>query len=307
MKKLVKKKSSLSAGITPEEYAALLPRDPAISSAGRGWQDITLQRFHLGPTDIHYPPASYHRLGIHLAGPTLVEQVIEGHRERIWSDSGYVNLIPAGLPVHKLIRGQPDLLILHLNPALVTDVLKDGDIDPPSVSLVPSVGRPETLIDHLGRLLLAEAEASHPVLGDRLLSDMLSRSLAVHLLRRFSSMAPRSEQQPAHAMAGWRLRRVVEHMRANLAADLSLAGLAALSGLSPTHFARSFRAAIGEPPHRYLTRLRINEACSLLERTKLPITEVAIRCGFEQANHFAAMFRQLTGVSPRAYRKARCT
>ena len=299
--------SCFPALITPDQYAALLPSTPISSSAERGWQGITLQHFRLGPTDISYPAAGDHRLGLHLAGLTLVEQVVEGHRERLWSDSGYANLIPAGVPVSKSVKGQPDLLLLHLNPTLVEEVVNDLEINPTSVSLIPSIGRPDEAIDRLGRLLLAEAETGSPTLGSRLLADMLTRSLTVQILRRFSSMAQRNQFQPADTMAGWRLRRVIEHMHAHLAENLPLATLAAVSGLSSTHFARAFRAAVGEPPHRHLIRLRIREACSLLERTKLPITEIAIRCGFEQANHFATMFRQLTGVSPRAYRKARST
>ena len=79
------------------------------------------------------------------------------------------------------------------------------------------------------------------------------------------------------------------------------------SGLSPSHFARAFRAAMGEPPHRYLVRLRIKMARELLEHTRLPVIEVGLRCGFEQTTHFATMFRKMTGLSPRAYRAARCT
>ncbi len=94
-------------------------------------------------------------------------------------------------------------------------------------------------------------------------------------------------------------------MQANLADDLPLSRLAAAAGLSPSHFARAFRAAVGQPPHRYMVRLRIERARQLLEQTRLPVTEVASRCGFEQTTHFATMFRKVTGQSPRAYRAAR--
>ncbi len=78
-------------------------------------------------------------------------------------------------------------------------------------------------------------------------------------------------------------------------------------GLSPSHFARAFRGATGEAPHRYLIRLRVEAAGHLLEQTRLPIIDVGLRCGFTQASHFATTFRKATGLSPRAYRAARCS
>ena len=109
------------------------------------------------------------------------------------------------------------------------------------------------------------------------------------------------------ALVGWRLKRAIDHMREHIAENLSLDSLAKVAGLNPSHFARAFRAATGEPPHRYLIQLRIDKARELLEHTRLPIIQVAFQCGFEQNTHFATMFRKTAGMSPRAYRAARCT
>ena len=106
-------------------------------------------------------------------------------------------------------------------------------------------------------------------------------------------------------MVGWRLQKAIDCIQANLAGDLPLSQLAAAAGFSPSHFARAFKAAVGEPPHRYMIRLRIERARHLLEHTRLPIIEVGYQCGFEQTTHFATMFRKVTGLSPRAYRAAR--
>ena len=140
------------------------------------------------------------------------------------------------------------------------------------------------------------------------LADGLACALAVHLLRRYSPSGPQAPHSPAEGgLPGWRLRRVVEHMHANMAQKMPLAQLAAVGGLSTSQFTRAFRAATRESPYQYLVRIRIERACDLLEHTVLPIVEVGLRCGFEQPNHFATMFRKFMGMSPRAYRKARCT
>ncbi len=87
----------------------------------------------------------------------------------------------------------------------------------------------------------------------------------------------------------------------------TLAGLADLVGLAPTYLAGLFTAEVGEPPHRYLVRKRVERARQLLETSDLTITATALSLGFASSQHFARVFRQLVGVSPSAFRLARTT
>lgn len=292
---------------TPVEHARLMPSVPLLTSEGRGWRGVTVQRYRLPPTVIDFPAGCDHRISMHLSGPTLFDLACNGRRERRWSDGGYSTVVPAGLPVNRSMQGRPDLVQVYVAPAMVDEVATEAfDLDPARVRLVETLFLLDATLDRLCRLLLAEAEAGAP--GGRLLADMLARALAVHLLRRYSSHACQPpDEVPKGAMVGWRLRRVLEHMEAHLTEDLPLAQLAMVSGIGASQFARAFRAATGEPPHRYLVRLRVERACGLLERTRLAVTEVGLRCGFEQPSHFATLFRKHTGLSPRAYRTARCT
>ncbi|WP_306840110.1 helix-turn-helix domain-containing protein [Neorhizobium huautlense] len=56
-------------------------------------------------------------------------------------------------------------------------------------------------------------------------------------------------------------------MRARLAEDIGLDDLANEARLSPFHFARMFKQTVGLPPRAYLTQLRVERACELLEST----------------------------------------
>jgi transcriptional regulator GlxA family with amidase domain len=78
--------------------------------------------------------------------------------------------------------------------------------------------------------------------------------------------------------------------------------LAAVSGVSAAHFARSFRLAFGVPPHRYLLTRRIERATALLRDTDLPIIEIAFRTGWESLGTFGRTFRDIVGESPSAVR-----
>jgi AraC-like DNA-binding protein len=71
-----------------------------------------------------------------------------------------------------------------------------------------------------------------------------------------------------------------------------------VSGVSPAHFARSFTAAFGTPPHRYLLSRRIQKATALLRDTDEAITAIAFRTGWDSLGTFGRVFRDITGESP---------
>ena len=291
-------------GTTPLDYARSLARPPVLSVSNKDWQDVSLQRFQVPFHDVKLAASCVHRVTVHFAGPVLIERTREGRRDRQWSDRGCSNLVPAGVPVTRSFKGQADFMVAYVNPAVVNEVASDVfDLDPARVQLVESLAAKDETLERFGRLLLAEAEGGG--VGTRLFVDTVTRALALHLLRAYSVESQRASVLPG-VMVGWRLRRTIEYMQANLAENLPLPQLAAAAGLSPSHFTRAFRAAVGEPPHRYLIRLRVEQARNLLEHTRLPIIEISLRCGFEQTTHFATMFRKTTGLSPRAYRAARC-
>lgn len=291
---------------TPGEIAGLMPDRPFLASARHEWDDVTLQCYRILPSVIDFAPPCDHRLVLNLTGRALIEGTHNGHNRRWWFGSGCTDLTPANVPVTRSIKGRVEIVHIYLAPALVDEVAAEAyDADPAHVSVVAHVAIHDEALNGLGRLLLAEVESHAP--GGRLLADMLTRALAVHMLRRYSSLARPGVDIPKNAMPSLRLRRAVEYMHSHLDEDLPLSKLAAVSGISLSRFARAFREATGEPPHRFLTKRRIEQACKLLEHTTLPIIEVGMRCGFSQPSHFATMFRQVTGISPRAYRQARRT
>ena len=98
------------------------------------------------------------------------------------------------------------------------------------------------------------------------------------------------------------LRRARDHIDRRYAAELDLAGLAAVAGVSKYHFARSFEAAYGETPIRYLTRRRIERAQDLLRSANLTVTEICMAVGFSSLGSFSTRFSALVGESPTQYR-----
>ena len=83
-------------------------------------------------------------------------------------------------------------------------------------------------------------------------------------------------------LAPWAKRRCLELMRAALSEGISLDELAAEARHSPFHFARMFKHSLSVPPRVYLTRLRLEKACELLEQADLPITQIALEVGIRR-------------------------
>ena len=104
-------------------------------------------------------------------------------------------------------------------------------------------------------------------------------------------------------LAKWRLRRVADHVAANIDAPLSLAELAAAAGLSWMYFAAQFRQATGITPHDYLLRRRIEHAMTAMESLSSPLVEIALTVGFQSQSHFTTVFKRLTGETPAAWRR----
>lgn len=105
-------------------------------------------------------------------------------------------------------------------------------------------------------------------------------------------------------LAPWAKRRCQELMRLRLSEDISLDELAAEVNLSTFHFARIFKQSFGVPPRVYLTQLRMEKAGELLEKTDLPITEIALEVGYSSNQVLARVFIKHYHMSPSDYRRA---
>ena len=81
--------------------------------------------------------------------------------------------------------------------------------------------------------------------------------------------------------------------------------LAAIALTSEAHFIRSFRAAFGETPHRYLQRRRVERAMYLLRATERDVTDVCLDVGFTSLSTFSRTFRDIVGRSPSEFRRER--
>jgi AraC-like DNA-binding protein len=112
-----------------------------------------------------------------------------------------------------------------------------------------------------------------------------------------------AEQRPALFPPGKEplaVRRAREYLEAHQAGQVTLAEIANVADLSPFHLLRVFRAALGLPPHAYLTQMRVARAKTLLS-LGMPISQVAFEAGFVDQSHLSRHFKRFVGVTPGQY------
>jgi len=135
--------------------------------------------------------------------------------------------------------------------------------------------------------------------------EPLATGALLHLLHCFvaGALQSRSEGRLELPVPVEKALRVVqmEWARGRLVSP-SLAALARAAGVSQVHLCRLFRQALGHGPIAALRMLRLDRAAVLLERSNLQVQEIATLTGFDNPFHFSRSFRELYGLSPRAYR-----
>ncbi len=99
------------------------------------------------------------------------------------------------------------------------------------------------------------------------------------------------------------LDRAMEFVEDNLASPLGLEEMAEAVGLSAYHFARGFKAALGQSPHQFTLERRVARARLALEQTDASLAEIALDTGFSDQSHMTTMFRKILGVTPGQIRR----
>jgi AraC family transcriptional regulator len=143
-----------------------------------------------------------------------------------------------------------------------------------------------------------------------LYGELLGTALAARLVQNYAVSKPALAFN-TNGLPRSQLARVIDYMQANLAEDLSILDLATLTGMSASHFSRSFKQSVGIAPYQYLIQQRVERAKQLLAQqslakppgTGIAISTIALDCGFANQTHLTKVFRQITGMTPKAYQK----
>lgn len=101
------------------------------------------------------------------------------------------------------------------------------------------------------------------------------------------------------------VERLDAHIRRNLARRISVAELAQVACLSPSHFHVQFKDSLGVTPHQYLLQTRLDHASRLLRDSPLPLVRIAEECGFSSQSALTTAMRRYLGLTPKRLRDSR--
>jgi AraC family transcriptional regulator len=287
--------------IGPIELRKLVPFEPSAMSDPFGWVGLEAARYQAAPaSEIHLSPLTHHALVLITRPPEELDLLYEGVKRHRSPPAGSIAVVPAGSPALWRWGGCKDSLHVYLDPGVVARVAAEAfDLDPARLT-VPSLDGLD--LPHLRAAMLAvDAELASGGAGGPLAAESLANVLGVHLIRHASAPRQAGPKRDG-ALPQARLRSVVEYVEEHLDAGLSLAQMAAVARLSPYHFARQLKAAIGLPPHQYVIARRVERARQLLARTDLSLAEVAALVGFCDQSQLTRHFKRLLGVTPGQFR-----
>lgn len=283
------------------------------SSEAIGWEGLVVRAYH-EPMEMESwipPTVSALSLVLFTCGTMHMEQRrINGPWKERHIREGDLVLRPSGRAPYELrwtgvSPGPLQTLHLYLSEEMVSrtagEVIGRG---PARLALVERVGFRDPLLTQIGLALGRELEQRNP--AGRLYAETAAQMLAVHLLHHYA-FSTGDVEEPTQGLTRRQTARVTDFIETHLGQDLSLEIVARQIDLSPYHFARMFRRTIGESPHQYVLRRRVERAGCLLEETDVPLAHVALESGFANQSHLTQVFKRYRGLTPRAYRRDRST
>ena len=259
----------------------------------------------IGPT-IEQPALNENIIAIHLGGAKRVNRW-QGRVHQTWDvPSQSITLMPAYRANRWHTEGVVAFAHLTLSASLMARLARDEfDRDPGEIVLLDRIGIVDPLLSEL--MLALGREIAKPGLR-RVYRDSLLATLGLTVLRRHSTLVQGTGCAQAckaqGGLAGWQLRRVLDHMAAHAESDVGLNELVAITGLSRSQFFRAFQQSTGQTPARYMQQLRMHHAASLLQQGRA-INDVAGIVGYNNGSHFAAAFRRHNGANPSEWRRVR--
>jgi AraC family transcriptional regulator len=220
--------------------------------------------------------------------------------------SGYY---PVGAVSAIDLREQPAVRLPHPFDALVLYVTQDALDEvayahraPQAEGLVWPLGAFDPVVYHLGKTLLASLEQTRH--ASKIFLDCVLHALNCHFVSAYGGLTL-SAQGFRGGLSSVQRRIATELLEAHLEGNIALRQVAEACELSVSHFSRAFKQTFRKPPYKWLTERRVDRARDLMTNSRLPLVDIATRCGFADQSALNRSFKRIHGVTPGIWRRRR--
>ena len=145
--------------------------------------------------------------------------------------------------------------------------------------------------DYRCRLETSRTAKELTQIGNEMVRDYAAR---VHNMKRYVRCSPA-------------IRLCCEYIDTHPADKLTLEGLAAKAGYSPSHLSRKFYREMGCSIITYIQNSKLERACYLLANTIRSVDDISAELGFNARSYFTTVFKNHIGMSPTEYRRENST
>ncbi len=213
-----------------------------------------------------------------------------------WAPAGAMRVQRPGDHVSTEMFTPFDQVSFYIPTAIFQSILRDqGLSDGDGLDIADPLWRVDAVIDANFRAAVQAMESRSK--ASLYYLNSMAHLISTHVLHRYGRDPHR--MTPWEAIDAPALKRALEFIDAHIDKTLSLADIAAASGLSIDRFRRDFKAATQMSPHQFVIRRRVDRARALITASRNPrLAEIALACGFADQSHLSTTFRRVLGVSP---------
>lgn len=288
-------------------YQDVYPSPPLVRSEDevppRAADLVRLEYFEADPAGMPTEAFDQHHVLINLkAEPHRVENFRGGEHRDFTYHQYEVVVTPAGLESGWYWHAQSKVIVVTIEPEpLLRFAERTLGVLLSERQLVDEPQRHDPDLCSAAEQLHQALQADEATRG--VLYEALARVFVVKLLSGYGER--RTEPlDPAGDLGTDRYKQVLTCVSERYGRALTVEDLASAAGMSPSAFARAFKSALGETPHQFLTRYRVERAQEKLKEHEVALIDIALACGFSDQSHLGRVFKRLTGQTPAANREA---
>jgi len=254
---------------------------------------------------VHLDAPIDHTIVFQLGGHIGVERYYNGVLDAKISSLKVTTIIPAHMENGWRIDEEVDVLHFCIDHSVLSRLVdEDLNMDSRSLEIIDTIGADDSFMKAMASLALEEINSSYPF--SKLMLDSFDLIMASHLLRAYSNYSDKAKTEIREDTRFSKENSLIEKAKQFIDEQLddppSMLEVADHIGMSQFQFLRSFKALLGETPHRYLLGRKLYKARELLENTNYSISHIAYECGFSSQSHLTTALKKYLGVTPARYR-----